>query len=60
MVTTTTPRRAIRAPSYMSSLPAPPTSEPPWIHKNTGAFLAPFGAQMLRNRQSSLIGWACS
>ena len=55
MVTTTTPSAAMRAPSYMTSLPVPPVSEPPWIHTNTGAFSAFSGVQTFSDRQSSLM-----
>jgi hypothetical protein len=56
METTTRPREASAAPSYKPSLPEPLESAPPWIQKNTGALRAPAGAQMLSDRQSSLIG----
>ena len=47
IVTTTRPRSASFAPSYIGSLPEPVVSAPPWIQTNTGALRASAGAQTL-------------
>ena len=52
-VTTTTPARASRAPSYHDNAPEPVVKLPPWTHTITGCGPDELGAHTFRRRQSS-------